>query len=233
MDKLQENYFEALLPNKQTLEQNAHLRRCKLSGPLRVTVQSRSRTRLRIAAPVTLLFRAVLKGFRHYSTTIAQLSFPDGLERGGWELLPVPGCQIGRDGASQSYSLSWSSGWSRDNIAFDRLRGPLRVQGNFVLGLLEHQGGSGTFRQHQAFSDDKIGRAGSDRVRHFQIFSGPWIMILHEPTWLRMICFGLSHQETQIPTTRPVPLPKGQPCHVRSWVLITQEWKSLWPPTFG
>ena len=34
-----------------------------LSGPLRLRVQSRSRTRLRIAASIAFLFRACFKGF--------------------------------------------------------------------------------------------------------------------------------------------------------------------------
>ena len=42
-------------------------------------------------------FALVLKGFRHYSTTIARLSPLSGLERGGWGLPPVFGCEIGRD----------------------------------------------------------------------------------------------------------------------------------------
>ena len=53
-----------------------------LSGPLRLRVQSRSRTRLRIA-PLSRFFRAFLKGFRHCSTTIARLSPPSSLKRGG------------------------------------------------------------------------------------------------------------------------------------------------------
>ena len=53
----------------------------RLSGPLRLRVQSRSRTRLRIAASIAFLFHAYFKGaFRHYSTTIARLSPPSGLE---------------------------------------------------------------------------------------------------------------------------------------------------------
>ena len=44
---------------------------CKLSGPLRLRVQSRSRTRLRIAASIASLFRACSKGILD---TIAPLS---------------------------------------------------------------------------------------------------------------------------------------------------------------
>ena len=56
----------------------------KLSGPLRLKVQSRSSMRLRIAASIAFLFRACFKGgFRHYSTTIAVLSPQGGLERDG------------------------------------------------------------------------------------------------------------------------------------------------------
>ena len=44
-------------------------------------------------------FALVLKGFWHYSTTIVRLSPPSGLERGGWELPPVRGCEIGWDRA--------------------------------------------------------------------------------------------------------------------------------------
>ena len=42
-----------------------------LSGPLRLRVQSQSRTRLRIAASIAVLFRARFKGILH---TIAPLS---------------------------------------------------------------------------------------------------------------------------------------------------------------
>ena len=55
--------------------------RDELSGPLRLRVQSRSRTRLRIAASIAFLFRACFKGgFRYYSATIARLSPLSGLE---------------------------------------------------------------------------------------------------------------------------------------------------------
>ena len=40
-------------------------------------------------------FALLLKGFRHYSTTIARLNFLGGSERGGLELLPVWGPEIG------------------------------------------------------------------------------------------------------------------------------------------
>ena len=77
-----------------------------LSGPLRLRVQSRSRTQLRIAASIAFLFRACFKGvWGHYSTTIARLNPESGLERGGRELPPVRGCEIARDSASQSRSL--------------------------------------------------------------------------------------------------------------------------------
>ena len=42
-------------------------------------------------------FALVLKGFGHYSATIARLRPLSGLERGGWGLPPVFGCEIGRD----------------------------------------------------------------------------------------------------------------------------------------
>ena len=58
-----------------------------LSGPLRLRVQSQSRTQLRIVASVALLFRACFKEVLDTSTTIARLSFLGGLEQGGWELL--------------------------------------------------------------------------------------------------------------------------------------------------
>ena len=62
-----------------------HVKKPRLahSGPLRLRVQSRSRTRLRIAVSIAFCFALVLKGFRHYSTTITRLSSPSGLERGG------------------------------------------------------------------------------------------------------------------------------------------------------
>ena len=44
-----------------------------------------------------LVSRLFQRGFRHYSITIARLSPLSGLERGGWGLLPVFGCEIGRD----------------------------------------------------------------------------------------------------------------------------------------
>ena len=58
--------------------------RCHLlSGPLWLRVQSRSRTRLRIAISISRFgFALVLKGFKHYSTTIARLSLLSGLEQG-------------------------------------------------------------------------------------------------------------------------------------------------------
>ena len=69
-----------------------------LSGPLRLRLQSRSRTRLRIAASIAFSLRACFKGVWD---TIAPLSRGwaplSGLERGGWGLLPVRGCEIGRD----------------------------------------------------------------------------------------------------------------------------------------
>ena len=69
-----------------------------LSGPLRLRLQSRSRTRLRIAASIAFSFRTCFKGVWD---TIAPLSRGwaplSGLERGGWGLLPVRGCEIGRD----------------------------------------------------------------------------------------------------------------------------------------
>ena len=81
---------------------------CRLSGPLRLRFRSRSRTRLRIAASIAFSFRACFNGVLD---TIAPLSRGwapplSDLERGGWELLPVHGCEIGRDRASQSHSLS-------------------------------------------------------------------------------------------------------------------------------
>ena len=72
----------------------------------------------------------VLRGFRHYSATIARLSPLSGLEWGGPELLTVRGSEIGRDRASQLHSLSQRGSysgqgvWSRDSIAFNRLREP-------------------------------------------------------------------------------------------------------------
>ena len=48
------------------------------------------------------VLRLFYKGCRHYSTTMAQLSFLGGLERGGWAILPVCGHEIGRDRVSQS-----------------------------------------------------------------------------------------------------------------------------------
>ena len=51
-------------------------------------------------------FALVSKGSRHYSTTMARLSPLSGLERGGWGLPPVFGCEKGEIGASQSHSLS-------------------------------------------------------------------------------------------------------------------------------
>ena len=87
----------------------------ELSGPLRLRVQSQSRTRLRIAASIAFLFRVCFKrGLRDYRTTIARLSplLVSGLGWGGWELLPVRGCEIGRDRASQSHSLSQRGSYS-------------------------------------------------------------------------------------------------------------------------
>ena len=76
--------------------QNSHA----LSGPLRLRVQSWSRTRLRIAVSIAFLFRACFKGAWD---TIAPLSRGwaplSGLERGGWGLPPARGCEIGRDRA--------------------------------------------------------------------------------------------------------------------------------------
>ena len=81
-----------------------------LSGPLQLRVQSRSRTRLKIAASIALLFCACLQRIvRHYSTTSAQLKFLGGLERGGCELLSVCGCEIEQDRVSQSHSRSQRS----------------------------------------------------------------------------------------------------------------------------
>ena len=57
-------------------------------------------------------FALTLKGFWHCSATIARLSPLSGLERGGWELLPVHGCEIGRDRAFQSRSLSRRGSYS-------------------------------------------------------------------------------------------------------------------------
>ena len=51
-----------------------------LVAPMRSRVQSRSRTRLRIAASIAFSFRACFKGVRD---TIARLSPLSGLERGG------------------------------------------------------------------------------------------------------------------------------------------------------
>ena len=65
----------------------------------------------------------------NHSIPIARLS--SGLAWGSWELLPLYGCEIGQQRASQSQSLlqrgpysGW--GWSRHSIAFNRMRGPLR-----------------------------------------------------------------------------------------------------------
>ena len=88
-------------------------KRFLISGPLLFRVPSRSRTWLRIVASISFSFRPCFKeGFRHYSTTIAWLSFLGGLEWGGWELLPVCACEIGRDRASQSHSLSQRTSYS-------------------------------------------------------------------------------------------------------------------------
>ena len=69
-------------PRLATTEPHPSHIRATLSAPLRLRVQSRSRTQLRIAASIAFF---VLKGFRrvHKSTTIARLSPPSGLERGG------------------------------------------------------------------------------------------------------------------------------------------------------
>ena len=60
----------------------------QLSGPLRLRVQSWSRTRLRIAGLYRVFVsRLFYKGLRHYRATIARLSFLSGLEQGGRGLL--------------------------------------------------------------------------------------------------------------------------------------------------
>ena len=71
--------------HKKSAHKNLH--GVGLSGPLRLRVQSRSRTRLRIAASIAFLFRACFQ---------ARLSPPSGLERGGSLFLPpVFGCAGG------------------------------------------------------------------------------------------------------------------------------------------
>ena len=90
-------------------------------------------TPLGLSLSCAFLFRACFKGFRHYSTTIAWLSSLIGLGWGGWELVPVCRCEIGRHRVSQSHSLSQRDPIAveevnRDSIAFNRLRGPLRQQ---------------------------------------------------------------------------------------------------------
>ena len=65
--------------------------------------------------------RLFWRGFGDYNTTIARLSPPSGLERGGWELLHVCGCEMGRDRAFPIVLpiavgvLKRSRGWSRDS----------------------------------------------------------------------------------------------------------------------
>ena len=66
-----------------------------LSGPLRlssIAVEDAVENRGLYRVFVSRLF---CRGFRHYSTTIARLSPPSGLERGSWGLPPVFGCEIG------------------------------------------------------------------------------------------------------------------------------------------
>ena len=76
------------------------------------------------------LFRACSK-----RVTIACLNFL-GLERGGWELLPVCGCEIGRDRASQSYSLLQRGSYSGREVtaeiaqAFNRYKGATKDRHN-------------------------------------------------------------------------------------------------------
>ena len=68
------------------------------------------------------------------------------MERGSWEFLPACACEIGRDRASQSNSLSQKGfyrsrvGYRRDNVTFDWLRGPVQVWRRFskVLDSLTH-----------------------------------------------------------------------------------------------
>ena len=100
---------QSVLPLEASIQ--THLLRSSLSGPLRLRVQSRSRMRLRIAVSIAFFF-FYFKGVGHYSATIARLSRLSGLERGGWELLPVRGCEIGRDRAFQSRSLSQRGSYS-------------------------------------------------------------------------------------------------------------------------
>ena len=65
----------------------------------------RGRARGWESRPGRFCFALVLKGFSHYSTTIVRLSPLSGLERGGWELLPVWGWEIGRNCPSPSFVL--------------------------------------------------------------------------------------------------------------------------------
>ena len=67
-----------------------------LSGTLRLRVQSGLRPLLRPRGLYCILVsRLFSRGFGRYSATIARPSFLSGLDRGGWELLPVDGCEIG------------------------------------------------------------------------------------------------------------------------------------------
>ena len=82
-------------------------------GPSKLRTSLRSSESLSVAILKSLVSgrrgvfvsRLFSRGFGHYSATIARLNPLSGLERGGWELLPVRGCEIGRDRAFQSRSL--------------------------------------------------------------------------------------------------------------------------------
>ena len=54
--------------------------------------------------------RLFQRGFRHHSTTIVRLSPPSGLERGGWGLPPLLGCESQSRSPSQRGSYSCRGG---------------------------------------------------------------------------------------------------------------------------